>query len=721
MAFTVLAFVPLGLVGILTAGITVSKLRDSAALTMRHDLDTIEEQLRSALRLAEWELRAAAEQLSSGSFDLGVSRDRAAVQLMMDRQPGLFRLRLFDVDGEPMAEWPVREAAGQRVSGMFYLIMAAEMGTGETAAQPVQVMWGPGMEAPRAITAVAVWSSLRSESGVLVGALVGEFHPDSLFKDVEWTPPELPGVTVLTADSLSLYHSELKPDWETLFAVLPRERDVDTGLAVPGLSSSRYLVESRPISFGGTMPLTLYRGVEFAVINAPVYDFTRGVLLVGVLVVTGVFISAALASRQFTQPIYQLRSAIAALARGHTVPEFRIDTNDEFEDLASDFAVTADALATYRRKLEELVRERTRALEQANAELHDVMTYAADAIIGLDAARRIRVWNRGAEQLFGYAESEVIGADAAELLDPPRLDRERRYIADRIRVHGAVVNLRTRRLTKGGLEIAVSLTETAIRGEDGTPYGYSLIVRDASVDERVEDAMRRSERLAAVSVMAAGLAHELNNPLAIIANRLELIDGELTANAYPEVLRGDLGVVRQHTTRLGRLTQDLLRFAREKQDDETQVDVDALVRRVGELLEQTLVGKNVTLDLSGCQATPPTVGDESGIETVCMNLILNAADAMPNGGTVSVSSWHDNDRGEVLLTVSDEGRGIEVDQLERVFEPFYSTKGPRGTGLGLTVCRTIVERLGGHIEVASPAGRGTTFTVFLPLVPVAVA
>jgi len=719
VAFAVLAFVPLTLVAILTARIAVTKLRESTALSMRHDLDTIEEQLRSALRLVEWELRVAAEQMSpSESWN---DEDLSVLRAIAGRQPGLFRLRMFDGDGSRIREWPVPDPTGPSVSGMFYLVSAADIPFGETAAQPVQVMWGPPGQRAEAITAIAVWTPLRSASRTLSGVLVAEFHPDSMFKDVEWTPPELPGVTVLAADSLSLYHSELKPNWETLFAVFRREGAGDNGIVVPGLSANQYLIESRPISFGSALPLTLYRGVEFAMINAPVHDFTRGVLIVGILVVTGVFGSAAIASRQFTQPIYQLRAAISALARGQAVPLLRIETNDEFEDLAADLTVTANDLATYRRRLEELVDERTQALAQTNAELRDVMTYAADAIIGLDADGRIRVWNHGAEALFGYEESEVLDADASELLHPPGLERELRYIADRIRADGAVVNLRTRRLAKGGREIPVSLTQTAIRGGDGTRFGYSLIVRDASVDARVEDVMRRSERLAAVSVMAAGLAHELNNPLAIIANRLDLIDAELDEDADPETLRNDLRVVQDHTSRLGRLTHDLLRFAREKPEAESEVDVEAVVRRVAGLLEQTLVGRDIALDISGCRPTPHALGDESGIETVCMNLILNAGDAMPDGGTVWVESWHDEDTGEVLLSVRDEGPGIPVEQRERVFEPFYSTKGPRGTGLGLTVCRTILERLGGRIDVVSQEGRGATFAVCLPFAMVGVA
>jgi PAS domain S-box-containing protein len=578
---------------------------------------------------------------------------------------------------------------------------------------------------------MAVLVPIRDRRGAVRGAVVGEAYASAVFAGLEAGTPGLTGVTGLVdADGHFLYHSIRKRDWASLLATRSQldlasefsgteSESILSGRVGMLLASRSRLVAFAPLRLGtpAIRPLILYRAVPLAALEAPIREFLRWVAIVGLLLVVGVLVLAAVASNQFTRPIYQLRTGVAQLARGASQKPLEIATNDEFEDLASDFSAMAASLSDYRGRLEEALTERTRALQQTHAELSDVLEHSADAIIGLDREGRVRVWNRGAERLFGYGAAEAIGSDADALLAPAPSERtaEAVFIRRELAQHGAVVNLPTRRRAKDGTLVPVTLTQTLLGDTAGAPYGASLILRDASKQAVLEEQMRRSERLAAVSVMAAGLAHELNNPLAVIANRIECMEHEVRSRCSRCFLEQDLAVLGQHAARLSGVTQDLLRFTRDGDAAAAPLNLGVLATRIVHLLEHTFVGSNIRVDLVVADDLPPVLGSERALETVCMNLLLNAAEAMPAGGTARVEIHLAVEEEAVDLTVSDTGSGIPAELRQRIFEPFFTTKGEKGgTGLGLAVCRSIVERHRGRIRVENAAGGGARFVVTLP-------
>ncbi|MEE9472087.1 MAG: ATP-binding protein, partial [Gemmatimonadota bacterium] len=252
---------------------------------------------------------------------------------------------------------------------------------------------------------------------------------------------------------------------------------------------------------------------------------------------------------------------------------------------------------------------------------------------------------------------------------------------------------------------------------DGRPHGMSLILRDARMQERLEEQLRRSERLAAVSVMAAGLAHEVNNPLAIVANRIECMEEELRDGVDASVLMADVQVLREHTQRLQSVTRDLLRFTREYDEEPHPVDVTVVCRRVCRLLDRSLAARGMNLEVSADPVLPAVTGSEPALETVCMNLLLNAAEAMPDGGSISVRTRLADGEHAVEIIVEDSGPGIPAGLREKVFEPFFTTKEKQnglGLGLGLALCRSIVERHEGRIWVEEGESSGCRFVVSIP-------
>lgn len=725
IAFALLALFPLAVVAAITTRITLDRLREAARVTLQQEVRRARWEVESALTRAEDDVVFMADAylgrrlLGGGLPD---PADRIAINEFLDHVPSLFRLTAISADGAVVFEAGEARSAPRMVSGEFYAWRAQGLKVGEHLLLPVEV--SPPRRSPTAslaVPAVAVLVPVRDPSGEIVGLVVGEAYASRLFAGLERVPPSTLGATtgLVDADQRFLYHSEQKRTWASLLGVNadPIMAQVHAASAPAGeafLRTTDHLVRAEPIQLGSSPArlLTLIRALPLREVDRPIREFLAWLAVTGAAILVLVTVLAWFAARELTTPIYRLSDAARKVQKGLPVQSLAIETNDELEDLAVDFLSMASDLTTQRRQLEELVTARTRELHQTHAELAGVLEHSADAIVGLDAEGRIRVWNRGAEALFGYSAADVLSRNVTDIWPEDERGAEPGYLLREVERRGAVVNYMTHRLTREGNRIPVSLTQTALRDEEGRRTGTSLVLRDTSLQSRLEEHMRRSERLAAMSVMAAGLAHEVNNPLAIIGNRLECMEAELGDLGHPTLGR-DLGVLREHTTRLARLTGDLLRFARDPGEEPHGIDLAEVAGRVGGLLEHTLTSRNVRLSFHSGGATE-VLGTGNALETVCLNLVLNSADAMPDGGDVTVDTRPLN--GMVCMTVQDTGPGVPADLTERIFEPFFSTKGPRGTGLGLPLCRSIVERYGGRIWVEQPAHGGGRFIVALPAI-----
>jgi signal transduction histidine kinase len=218
--------------------------------------------------------------------------------------------------------------------------------------------------------------------------------------------------------------------------------------------------------------------------------------------------------------------------------------------------------------------------------------------------------------------------------------------------------------------------------------------------------------------MAAGLAHEVNNPLGIIGNRIELMRREVKRGvADPEGLRTDLDLLQEHVDRLRKLTGDLLRFARDDEQEPALLSLGSVVERVVGLLERTVVARKVLLHgMPPDLPVPPILGTESAIETLLVNLVMNAADASMEGGQIWVETRVSTSGNAVELEVRDTAGGVPPDLGALIWEPFFTTKGASGgTGLGLAVCRSIMDRHNGRIWVENSGEGGSRFIAAFPV------
>jgi PAS domain S-box-containing protein len=352
-------------------------------------------------------------------------------------------------------------------------------------------------------------------------------------------------------------------------------------------------------------------------------------------------------------------------------------------------------------------------LATKNRFMANILQDSADAIITLDPGNRITGWNRGAEAIFGWSAGEVVGKSISIVFPPEsREEQELSAISDRVRKQGAVRSYQAERITKDGRRIQVIFTRTLIRDDSGKEAGSSVVLKDVTTIRNLERQLGDAEHLATLGELSAGLAHEIKNPLAGIKGAIDVIRDSLPAS---DVHREVLGDVLHEVNRIDKTVKDLLNYAKPKPPSHTTIDLPELVRRIVTMARQSPKSESRVICVEELSETPKFTGDESQFEQVVMNLLLNAQNAVPDGGLITVRLACDREDWSVRLEVEDNGCGIREDMRRKIFQPFFTTR-TNGTGLGLATCLKNVQYHGGTIDVASEVGRGTKFTVKIPLV-----
>lgn len=342
---------------------------------------------------------------------------------------------------------------------------------------------------------------------------------------------------------------------------------------------------------------------------------------------------------------------------------------------------------------------------------------SVDAIFLLDAEKKFRVWNPAAERVFGWRAAEVIGK-SLELIYPPDLlaAGEPRFVDEEIARCGHA-QLETERLAKDGRRVPVDVSVSPLRGPDGQPIGRCAILRDITERRRLEDAKLQTERLAVIGAMSAKLAHEIRNPLSSITLNIDLVrdEADTLAKDRPqaaEEMRTLLRSIDAEVRRIQRVVEDYLQFAKMPQPRREPVALNEVLTQGLSFLQTLFNTAAITVERDFDPALPPLVGDDSQLWQAILNLLRNAVEAMPRGGTLTVRTRR-ADTG-LRLIIADTGKGMTAAERAQLFKPFHSTK-PGGTGLGLPLTQQIVVEHGGRILCESTPNHGTTFTIELPL------
>jgi two-component system NtrC family sensor kinase len=336
----------------------------------------------------------------------------------------------------------------------------------------------------------------------------------------------------------------------------------------------------------------------------------------------------------------------------------------------------------------------------------------------IDREYRIQMWNRQREiGAPGLRREEVVGRPVFDVLTRQPGD-ELRAEFDRVFRTGEIQQAELD-VTLGGELRSFRLSKIPMRLEGDAISHVITIGEDVTDSRRTQGQIMQSEKLAAIGQLAAGVMHEINNPLATISACVAAIDGRLAALPAREKLAVEeyLEIIDKEVDRCTRIVDGLLDFSRPKGKTKGAVALNALVDETLFLLKHHQRFKRLTLHRSLDPSVPTTLGNAEQLTQVLMALMLNAVDAMDDRGTLSVRTGRSPQRSdEVLLEIEDNGIGIPRADQSKIFEPFYTTKPPgRGTGLGLSICYGIVEDHRGRIEVDSQPGRGSIFRIYLPV------
>lgn len=354
-----------------------------------------------------------------------------------------------------------------------------------------------------------------------------------------------------------------------------------------------------------------------------------------------------------------------------------------------------------------------------------------DAVVATDSDGKVRLLNSLAEQLTGWSHSDAAGNDVRDIFQIVH-ERTREPVPNPALValtRGEVVNTPsdTILVARDGSETPIDGSAAPILDVNGAITGAVLVFRDITERKRFEEHLRQAQRMEAVGRLAGGIAHDFNNIMTVITGYSQLLRGnaDLTAADRSQYLE----MIHDAGQRAAGLTQQILAFSRKQMLVPRVLSLNACVLDIG-LMVRRLLGANITLvtevapDLGRVKADPTQIGQ------VILNLVVNARDAMPTGGRLVLATANAElderiarDHPDVppgryaRLSVSDTGVGMSADVMAHVFEPFFTTKGVgQGTGLGLATVFGVVKQSGGHVEVESTVGAGTTFRVYLPLV-----
>ena len=365
---------------------------------------------------------------------------------------------------------------------------------------------------------------------------------------------------------------------------------------------------------------------------------------------------------------------------------------------------------TERKRGEEQIREQAALLDQAR-----------DAILVRDLNHNILFWNKGAERIYGWSAQETVGKNVKDLIlkEPSGpFEEAARAVMDRGDWNGEI-----RQTRRDGAEIIVESRWTLVRDEHGSPTSILVINTDVTERQRMEAQFLRAQRMESIGTLAGGIAHDLNNVLSPILMAIDMLQLKTT----DETSKKWLQVLRTNAERGGNMVRQVLSFARGVEGERVALQPKHLIKEIVKILRETLP-KTIEITYRLADELWIISADATQMHQVLMNLCVNARDAMPEGGSISIRAENavvDDNYARmhleakpgrfVMITVSDTGPGMSSEIQSRIFEPFFTTKEmTKGTGLGLSTALTIVKSHGGFMNVYSELHKGSQFTLYLP-------
>ena len=399
---------------------------------------------------------------------------------------------------------------------------------------------------------------------------------------------------------------------------------------------------------------------------------------------------------------------IAVIGLGRTIGGDFLSSEDVelLESLASYIGIALQNASLYAR-LEKKIGEFER-LKEFNENIVESINVG---ILALDLDDRIESWNAQMEAMYALSRAEAIGQPLQNVFPPEFIE-----VLEGFRNDQGVHHLYKFRLTtRAGEQRAANIAIAPLLSRDFISVGRIILVDDITERVSLETQLAQADKLSSIGLLAAGVAHEINTPLAVISSYAQMLSKQLKGDTRLGLV---LDKITQQSFRAAEIANGLLNFSRTSTTEFRETNLNQVIRDTLSLLEHQFKTAQIVLDLDLAEELPPIHGNPGKLQQVFLNLLLNAKEAMPGGGRLRVATLVD---GHVEALIADSGTGIAPEHLKRIYDPFFTTKTPsrpgdrRGTGLGLSVSYGIIQEHAGKIHVQSAVGAGTTFHLEFPL------
>ena len=509
-----------------------------------------------------------------------------------------------------------------------------------------------------------------------------------------------------------------------------------------------YVTES-PIESNHVRVGTLTLAISLDDLHAEVIKARRMGAMVGLLIFAAGFLIVYAISTLVTRPLTAVSRTVERIAGGEINLRAEETSDAEvsqlvraFNSMVNNLAEAQELLSANNAQLEARVDERTAELREAVAQqrqsqlallasesqaratsemLQTLVDTAPQAIQSVDTNWKLTRWNRAAEKLFGWTAEEVLGKPIPII--PPEM-KEAFALQQKTMEMGQWANATEQvRVRKDGSRVHVLIAVSTIRDAAGVTVGHLAVLTDLTERKLLEDQLRQSQKMEAIGRLAGGVAHDFNNMLTVITSSAALLRETVTHNEDSD----NVDAIATAALRASALTRQLLLFSRKQVVNVVPLNVNDVVADMDAMLRR-LIRENIEVRSVLDSRLGDVLADPTQVQQAILNLVVNASDAMPDGGTLTIETHNvtldaeytehhaDVEAGEyVQLTISDTGIGMDSDTKGKIFEPFFTTKEPGvGTGLGLATTYAVVQQLGGHLRVYSELGNGTALKIFLP-------
>lgn len=364
-------------------------------------------------------------------------------------------------------------------------------------------------------------------------------------------------------------------------------------------------------------------------------------------------------------------------------------------------------------KMKELIVDRDRLaskLELNQQYLKSILKDSDSAIMVVDKNEQFIAWNKGAERLFGYTEEEVLGRSSTLLLpDDVKYLNELNWIQNEVMRNDQIKIVDTERKTKKGEILSVRLNVNKLPDINNEYAGRSIIIKDYTEYKRLQAQIDQSEKLAVIGQLAAGVAHEIGNPLTAISSLVQI----LQRRSKDEFMTEQLVMIKENIDRISKIVRELVDFSRPPSYETKSHDITSIIKTALGIVKYDKRVRKVNFETNLEIELPFVTVAADQLLQVFVNILLNALDAVEGEGTISVKSYQQEEK--VFVDITDDGCGMDETVIAKIFDPFFTTKEVgKGTGLGLSVSYGIIKKFGGEISVSSRLNEGSTFSVMLP-------